>query len=292
MNKIRLFLVFIILIFFAGMIISCIGGIVIGSGNLVTKKLKSIYRDYTEIFLGPYCELELIPSETGEYSGTITADDNIIDTYRVIKLEGDKLIIGLDSRYTYSNVTFFAKITMPAEALYGLEVCGPAEGKINSGFNHNNSFVADVNGTGNLLIEDLEINDAIFNVSGASEVNINGTISVLKAEFNVSGASSVTGNLNASNEIGFDISGASNITLINDSITNTATFNVSGASNSNLEDFEVSEADVDISGASTSRVYADVSITGNLSGASTLYYKGTANIDVDASGGSQLTPID
>ncbi len=298
------------------MIIDCSGsvfGVIVGSGNLVTKDLESIYRDYTKIISGPSCKLELIPSENGEYSGTITADDNIIDTYRVTKLEGDELTIGLKPLYTYSNVTFYVRITIPINALYGLKLYGSSKGKINSRFNHNHSFGVDISGASTLLIEDLHIRNIIFNVSGASEVNINGDVSSEKVELDISGASkvninglassekaklsvtgesSIIGNFNVSEDAIFNIEGASNINLIGNNSTDVSTFNVNGASNANLEKFKVLEANVDISGASIVRIYAENSIKGRLSGASILYYKGTNNIDVNVSGSSHLTPID
>lgn len=128
-----------------------------------------------------------------------------------------------------------------------------------------------------------------LHMSGASEGTVSGFEN--KGDFTVvlSGASHGDINFISSTNISCNVSGASNLKISSADSSGNIDIDCSGASNSDLRNIEAINGNFEISGAS--RAYVDVSgaMTGKLSGASTLYYRGnpTGN-SIKLSGASNI----
>lgn len=117
-------------------------------------------------------------------------------------------------------------------------------------------------------------------VNAKSEQPIKGTTLRLR----LSGASDAKLNVDV-NQITTNLSGASDLTLIGK--TNAHNLKASGASDAKLKNFESLFTEVSLSGSSDAKISAQ-KITGNASGASTLYINSNANRNVKTSGASSV----
>jgi len=241
----------------SGLLAGCVGGMVIGSGNLKTEEMD--FSEFDRVEVGSAFEVEIAQSDS--YRVSITADDNLFDYIQVSK-EGATLKIRLKMA-SYSAVTTRAEITMPQ--LRGLDLSGATRGTI-SGFSST---------------ENVDIK-----VSGASSLDL-AEMSTGDVELDMSGASTVTGDLIAG-DVEFDISGASTVQL--EGSASDIVAEASGASHVKLADFTVNNADVRLSGASTGTVNLDGRLDADLSGASNLSYIGEPTMGtINTSGASTLS---
>ena len=183
------------------------------------------------------------------FSTTITVHKDLLD-YISVSQEGETLKIMLNPHHPFTDFTrgrktLKAKIAMPA--ISGLSLSGATKGTI-SGFKS----------TQNLRL----------NVSGASSLNID-NIEVGNTEFDISGASKVTGSLKTS-DAKFVVSGASRVDLKGSA--NSFTLTTSGASILNLLEFTVNTANVNLDGASEATIDVKEKLNAVLTGASKLYF--------------------
>jgi len=242
----------------SGLLMGCQGVAVKGSRNLKTENYN--FSDFTRVDIGSAFEVEI--AQSGSYSVSITADDNLFDYIQVSK-QGTTLKIGLRTLTTLGLATLEAKVTMPQ--LRGLDLSGATRGTV-SGFSS----------TENLDIE----------VSGASSVDLVG-MSAGDVKFDISGASKVTGDITA-DDADFDVSGASTVQLEGSASDMVA--KLGGASRFNLGGFTVNNANVNLSGASTGTVNLSGRLDADLSGASKLSYIGEPTMGtINTSGGSTLS---
>ena len=240
----------------SGLLVGC-GVPIKGSGNLKTESFD--FSDFTRVDVSSAFEVEIVQS--GSYSVSITADDNLFDHIAVSK-QGTTLKIYLKTAQ-YVATTKRAEITMPQ--LRSLDLSGATRGTV-SGFSS----------TENLDIE----------VSGASSLDL-ADISASDVKFDASGASKVTGDITAG-DTDFDISGASTAQL--EGSANDIVVDASGASRVRLADFTVNNADVRLSGASTGTVNMAGRLDANLGGASKLSYIGEPTMGtINTSGSSTLS---
>jgi hypothetical protein len=123
---------------------------------------------------------------------------------------------------------------------------------------------------------------------GASDVDIQGTISVEQLNLHLSGASDLTGKLVVTNLLNIHLSGASDAKISGSS--REMKIDASGASDLKAYDFRTMMCDVEASGASTINISVEKEMTAKASGASTVNYKGEAVIrDIRTSGASNIT---
>jgi len=238
------------------------GGVVTGSGNLVTEEMN--FSDFTRVEAGYAFEVEI--TQSSSYSVSITADDNLFDFIQVSKT-GETLKIRLQSGYDYQSVTTRAKITMPR--LFKLSLSGATHGTV-EGFSSSEDFELDL--------------------SGASSLDMSG-MSAEDIKIKLSGASSVTGDIAASGDAQFNLSGASAAELKGSA--NDMLIDASGASHLELADFLVNNADVNLSGASGSTINLDGRLEADLSGASYLRYIGEPIMgSIETSGGSVVVKVE
>lgn len=165
----------------SGLLAGCVGGVVVGSGNLDTQEMD--FSDFTRVEVSSAFEVEI--AQSGSYSVSITADDNLFDYIQVSK-QGTTLKIRLEPALHYAFTTLQAKITMPQ--LYGLALSGATRGTV-SGFSSTDNIDIEVSGASSLNLVEMSAGDVEFDISGASRVT--GDITADDADFDVSGASTV-----------------------------------------------------------------------------------------------------
>mgnify|MGYP001059219324 CR=1 FL=1 len=87
----------------SGLLVGCQGGVVKGSGNLKTEIFN--FSDFTRVDVSSAFEAEI--AQSGSYSVSITADDNLLEYIRVSK-EGQTLKVGLKTITSLGPVTLKA----------------------------------------------------------------------------------------------------------------------------------------------------------------------------------------
>lgn len=124
--------------------------------------------------------------------------------------------------------------------------------------------------------------------SGACDVKIEGTLNAQNLNIDLGGASDISGNLNVSGQLKVDLSGASDLTITG--LADNMDVDVNGASELKAYNFTVSNCSIEASGASSVQITVDKELSAQLSGASSVRYKGTAVIkDIKTSGASSIS---
>lgn len=137
-----------------------------------------------------------------------------------------------------------------------------------------------------ITIKDLER----INASGASIIKMIDPFTVNNLKIDISGASTLKGTIKSAS-ISLDASGASAITLSGKSAN--ANFDLSGASVVKALDFEIENCKVDASGASSVNIHVTKQLDAEASGASSIRYKGDANVkNSNSSGASSIRKKD
>lgn len=125
-----------------------------------------------------------------------------------------------------------------------------------------------------------------INLSGGSKASITGFSSSHDFSVNLSGGSGVTGNITAG-DANFDLSGGSQVNL--EGTADDLVVSGSGGSQLDLEAFSADNADVHLSGGSRATVNVDGTLDVDLSGGSQVSYVGEPTLgDIDLSGGSRV----
>ncbi|MCJ8290622.1 MAG: DUF2807 domain-containing protein [Crocinitomicaceae bacterium] len=122
-------------------------------------------------------------------------------------------------------------------------------------------------------IKTAKLND--FTLSGASSITLNNSLNDDNFTVESSGAASFKGEVDVEKAT-IELSGAANIDLFGTATT--ADLDLSGASHLNDYDFKVDNLNIDLSGASSATITSLKTINGELSGASSLNYKGNPSI--------------
>ena len=197
--------------------------------------------------------------QSQSYSVKVSAYENIF-TYLDIRESTGKLIVQMKPG-SYSNSRPEITISMPL--LKELSVSGNSRGRIGK-FITDKDFKAVISGASQLTL-DMESRNIDLEVSGFSKLA--GTIKGLDTRINISGASQ--GELKGS-------SASTNI-------------EISGASRASMDDLQMANADADISGASQATIFTNGTLNAEVSGASTLEYKGNPTLqDINVTGGSSI----
>lgn len=229
---------------------------IIGSGNLITQEMD--FTDFTKLEISHVFQAKVIRSDS--FSVGITVDDNILE-YVVVRKSGNTLRIYLKGGYAYIGTTKMVEITMPK--VDKLSLSGASRVEV-SGFRSSDRLELEASGVSSLNIDDLKAGDTVFEISGGSHAV--GGIEIANGIFNVSGASSI--NLEGyASDMSIEVSGASHANLANFSVSN-ATVRISGASVVTVN--ASGTIDGNISGASRLTYLGDPALTIEMSGDSTV----------------------
>ncbi len=124
--------------------------------------------------------------------------------------------------------------------------------------------------------------------SGASNIYVDGVLSVKKLELGLSGASDFKGAVRV-DELAISQSGASDVSITG-SVGGLTTIRASGASDVKGYDLVTENCSVQVSGASDVRITVNKELNAHASGASSIEYKGDAVIkDLHSSGASNVS---
>lgn len=143
----------------------------------------------------------------------------------------------------------------------------------------------DISGATDMSATGVKADELTVACSGASKLNLQGTGRDVKVDF--SGASEVKLDGLASESLSGELSGASQLQATGKA--DALILDIHGASRIDLNDLSAKTAKLSLSGASQGKVSASESIDGELSGASSLTYKGTTNVHLDKSGASSAS---
>lgn len=114
-----------------------------------------------------------------------------------------------------------------------------------------------------------------FKLSGASSVTLNNSLKDNSFKIESTGAASFKGEIDVENA-DIELTGASTVAL--NGKANTGVFNLTGASQVKDYDFDVKNLKLELSGASSATISSSGEISGDISGASSLNYKGNPNV--------------
>jgi hypothetical protein len=263
------------------------------AGQIVDKPYD--FKDFTDIELTNAYQYEITQADT--FSVVISAHEYVFDRVD-IRQSGSTLIIGM--RWVpFNNLNAKVKIKMPQ--LNKLTISGACEGNV-TGFVANNSLEINLSGASR-MDTDLTAGTTRIDISGASRVtgkltavdtqiklsgasDTNMTLQTGNTTISVSGSSDVRGSLQAA-DCTFNLSGASSC-----NITGAAKATIivaSGASDFNSSGFTAQTADVKLTGASDASMQVEVTLSVDISGASTLNYTGNPAMGkIAVSGSSDL----
>jgi hypothetical protein len=236
-------------------------GHVTGSGTPVTKTYD--YAEFTGLSVNSAFDVTVTRGDA--FAVSVTVDDNVAEHLRV-ETDGDTLRIGLEPRWSFSNMTLKASVTMPT--LTALEVNGSSAVKA-TGFASGDAL--------DLL------------VSGASSVTLisvrTGNVAV-----NVSGAGSVSGDLEAQ-EIGGEVTRAGDLTL--EGAATALKLEASGSGKLELALLTAQDADLNLSGGADATVRVTGTLNVEASGGASLDYYGSPMLGrMHVSGGAQVNDVD
>ncbi len=125
-------------------------------------------------------------------------------------------------------------------------------------------------------------------VGGATTVKIDNNLNANSLKLDLSGSSRFNGVLTVNEKLSIDLSGASDLNISGKASETSIT--ASGASDVKAYDFKTEVCSVQASGASDIQISVDKELSANLSGASSIRYKGEATVkNLKTSGASNVS---
>ena len=212
-----------------------------------------------------------------------------LEPYLKAKMEGTKLELGFMGS-TYPVINSIYRATVHTNKIEKIELEDAAQLK----------FVGHFSATSDILFVDLEDASVCsgldysghvceISVEDASQF-LDFQLSGYNCEVEVNDASSCKGNFDMSFHLVANLSGASQFITFGGAAPY-GMIKLQDASLLNMVQTQVREMHVDLSGASEATVQVSDAMEGILKEASTLYYKGHPQIDIDCSDDSQLIPF-
>ena len=147
-------------------------------------------------------------------------------------------------------------------------------------------FKGDCSGASSMMVN-LNTGQLDIDASGASKIQVKANMTG-DAKLDVSGTSKIHGELKAGN-VRINASGVSSIELTGSA--SDIKIDASGTSNIKSENFEVKTATIKTSGTSNITLHVTDILNVNLSGVSTINYKGSPVIEMKNSGNAKVQPI-
>ncbi len=220
-------------------------------------------KDFSAVRVSSAFEMELVRSDA--YAVTVTAQEGLFEHIKAEKT-GDTLAIGMEWGWgtwvpSWGYHRPKVRITMPEVS--SVDLSGASRGTV-SGFRTTRDLQLTLSGASS-LDADFESGDAVIEISGASHLSGRAKASAVRLEVN--GASRA------------ELAGSAGSLRIN----------ASGASQANMGDLAVGDASVELSGASRATISPTGKMQVKLSGASSLVYAGSPELDgIDISGASTI----
>ncbi len=213
---------------------------------------------------------------------TITASQNITKEVRKVS-DFDKIEV---QGVFQVDVSYSSKEEVEVEASDNLQrhiELNVKSGTLNIEISNNTQINS--NGSIKVHIKTSKLNG--FELSGASSVKLNNTLKDNNLSIASSGAASFKGDVEV-NEAEIELDGAATVYLSGNA-TN-ANLELSGASQINDYSFEVDNLEIELSGTSSAKINSSKRIEGDISGASSLTYRGNPSTkSVSVSGAAKLS---
>lgn len=249
--------------------------------NFSEIEIRDIYLKGNNVY-GP--KVNILPG--AEKKITISMDENFENEIKVKKYGNKKIIQG---NRAHTLVTDRFEINLYGYVLSNIDLSGACEATVSSLCVDKNDLDIELSGASTLELDSYDGVNLSCELSGASILSI-GDCKVKDSDFELSGASDISISNLKTTKLDLDVSGASKIYLL---LGSTTTFSgeVSGASEVEAKTFEVENGKIDLSGASRMSVKVNQSLTGEVSGVSTLNYSGEGNVNVRVSGGSSAKKV-
>jgi hypothetical protein len=135
-----------------------------------------------------------------------------------------------------------------------------------------------------VAVKDLDI----LKVSGATDITIEGQLNSKSMHVELSGASDLEGKIVITNDLKVELSGASDLNITGSA--NDVAIEASGASEFNAYEFTTSNCKIEASGASSVNITVEKELSAELSGASSVSYKGAGAVrHIKTSGASSVS---
>lgn len=230
-------------------------GSIVGRGPVQTHNFD--FSGFTRVQAATAFDMEIIRSD--EFSVSVTTNENLFD-YLELERTGDTLYIQLKAG-SYTLASLKATITMPD--LFSLDVSGASEAVV-SGFDFGHALTLKASGASSIELADMNSGGLELLVSGASRLK--GYIESGNSVFNISGASTLDISGSGAN-LTVTGSGASSV-ILKDFTADNVSVNYSGATSGSVN--SNGELDVLLSGASSLRYYGtpvlgDLNVSGGSS---------------------------
>lgn len=187
------------------------------------------------------------------------------------------LVLRIENGYSFGGTRWFSnsknlkgpvKVTVGLSALEVIDLSGAATLNVKDSFSEKTCKI-DLSGASKTRISKLSANDLKIDASGASELVSAGSGNIITLD--ASGAAKLFLTYTA-DDLKADLSGASKVSI--KGAADKTSLDCSGASNFDGESFQTKTVRVDISGAAKAEIEVKKSITGEVTGASTLRYIG------------------
>lgn len=182
------------------------------------------------------------------------------------------------------------KVKIYAPNLEAISLSGGANGTSDIRFS-SNKFYLDLSGGASLKEIQIKCDELLVNMSGGSILK-NISVQARNAKVDLSGGSDwLSSELQLEDNLLLDLSGGSRVENFIGGVKSLL-LDCSAGSKAYIADFIAKNCSVDLSGAARAKIQATEEIEVEASGASTLYYKGTAKMNkVDVSGVSSVKQL-
>jgi Putative auto-transporter adhesin, head GIN domain len=159
---------------------SCKKEIIRGKGDIVSQERP--VSGFTRVKITGATDVTIVQGSS--FRVTVSDYSNLVDEIET-SLSGDELRIGYKRDVWVTRGTSKATITMPS--LKGLRVDGSGNFVVEGAFNGTGLFSAEINGSGNITINNVVVEEADVHISGSGDVRAFGLL-CNKANVKVSGS--------------------------------------------------------------------------------------------------------
>lgn len=169
-------------VFFAATILfsSCKKEVIHGKGDIVTQE--RAVSNFSRIKIKGVTDVTIVQGSS--FRVTVSDYENLVNEIET-SLSGDELTIGYKREVWVTKGNSKATVTMPS--LKGVRVDGSGDFIIDGPFTGTNFFRAEINGSGNININNLVADEADIHISGSGDVR-NFGLQCKKANVKVSGS--------------------------------------------------------------------------------------------------------
>lgn len=180
---------------------SCKKEIIRGKGDIVTQE--RAVSNFSRIKIKGVTDVTVVQGNT--FRVTVSDYENLVNEIET-SLSGDELIIGYKREVWVTKGKSKATVTMPA--LKGVRVDGSGDFIIEGPFTGTGLFSAEINGSGNITVNNVIVEEADIHISGSGDVR-NFGLQAGKAKVKVSGSGNTE--ITVSNLLDVRISGSGDV---------------------------------------------------------------------------------